>query len=78
MVDGALGAWAEGRVKDLALRLSARDLTVAVAESLTGWLVTEVLARGPDASRWLRGGVVAYASGRRCATPPAGGSSNGP
>lgn len=54
MVDEALGAWAEGRVKDLALRLSARDLTVAVAESLTGGLVTEVLARGPDASRWLR------------------------
>jgi nicotinamide-nucleotide amidase len=62
VVDEALGAWAEGRVKDLALRLSARDLTVAVAESLTGGLVTEVLARGPDASRWLRGGVVAYAS----------------
>jgi nicotinamide-nucleotide amidase len=62
VVDEALGAWAEGRVEDLALRLSARGLTVGVAESLTGGLVTEVLARGPDASAWLRGGVVAYAS----------------
>ena len=62
MVDESLGEWAESRVAELADRLGRRSLTVAVAESLTGGLVTQVLARGPDASDWLRGGVVAYAS----------------
>lgn len=62
MVDNALAEWAENRVEDLAERLVRRGQTVGVAESLTGGMVTEVLARGPDASDWLRGGVVAYAS----------------
>jgi nicotinamide-nucleotide amidase len=62
VVDESLDEWAESRVADLADRLGRRNLTVAVAESLTGGLVTQVLARGPDASDWLRGGVVAYAS----------------
>lgn len=62
MVDEALAEWAANRVAEVADLLGRRGQTVGVAESLTGGLVTEVLARGPDASDWLRGGVVAYAS----------------
>lgn len=35
-------------------------LTVGVAESLTGGMVSSLLAKAPDAARWFRGGVVAY------------------
>jgi nicotinamide-nucleotide amidase len=41
--------------------VSARGLTVAVAESLTSGTLAGALGAAPDASTWFRGGVVAYA-----------------
>jgi len=42
--------------------LRDRGCTIAVAESLTGGSLTASLAAAEDASTWLRGGIVAYAS----------------
>jgi competence/damage-inducible protein CinA C-terminal domain len=47
---------------DLVARLTAAGQTVAVAESLTGGLVTAALTDIAGASVVVRGGVVAYAS----------------
>jgi len=46
----------------IAKALEAQDRTVAVAESLTGGLLANALARAEGASTWFRGAVVAYAS----------------
>jgi len=42
--------------------LSARGLTMAVAESVTGGLIASRLVNVSGASGWFRGGVVSYAS----------------
>ena len=43
-------------------RMLARGATLAVAESVTGGLIASRLVNIAGASRWLRGGVVSYAS----------------
>ncbi len=43
-------------------RLVARGLSFGVAESLTGGLIASRLVNVPGASKWFRGGVVAYDS----------------
>ncbi|WP_448006519.1 CinA family protein [Agromyces bauzanensis] len=52
-----------GLAADVARRAKAAGLTVAAAESLTSGAITSTLGAAPDASEWLRGGVIAYAEG---------------
>ena len=51
---------ANGHVSSLLSELAARGLTLAVAESLTGGLLTSELIRPAGASAVVLGGVVAY------------------
>jgi nicotinamide-nucleotide amidase len=39
-----------------------RGVTIAVAESLTGGMISSALSGADNASEWFRGGVVAYSS----------------
>ena len=48
--------------QEVVAALTARHLTLAVAESLTGGALTDALVGVPGASACLRGGVVAYAT----------------
>src|SRR3982751_2909607 len=47
---------------DIAELADKRDVTVAVAESLTGGKLACHLAAAPSSGEWFRGGVVAYAA----------------
>ncbi|MCU1454477.1 MAG: hypothetical protein JWN46_2623 [Acidimicrobiales bacterium] len=58
--DGPQGAAALAQA--LGEHLQERGLQIAVAESLTGGMLTGELARAPASSAWLRGGLVAYAT----------------
>lgn len=59
VVFGVDGESMEVTVGSLLLK---RNLTLAVAESVTGGLVASRLVGVPGASKWFRGGVVSYAS----------------
>ena len=47
-------------MKTIAEILTARQETLATAESLTGGLIAEILTRQSGASAWFRGGFVVY------------------
>ncbi|TQM26506.1 CinA family protein [Nocardia bhagyanarayanae] len=51
---------ADGRATELAELALDRDITIAVAESLTCGRLASSLGAAPDSGTWFRGGVVAY------------------
>ena len=51
----------ENLAEQIGRRADDVGVTVGVAESLTGGLVVQALAKAGGASGWLRGGIVAYA-----------------
>jgi len=59
---GAMAESAHDDVEQLAAALASEDLTVAVAESLTGGSLSAKIAAGPGAATWYRGAVVSYSS----------------
>ncbi len=60
--DVIFGVDAEAMEDAIASRLSARGLTLALAESVTGGLIASRLVNVPGASNWFKGSVVSYAS----------------
>lgn len=52
-----------GLAQEIARRARDAGMTVAAAESLTAGAISNALGAAPEASEWLRGGVVAYAEG---------------
>ena len=52
----------ERLAEEIARRAKGAGLTVAAAESLTTGAISNALGAAPEASEWLRGGVVAYAT----------------
>ena len=61
-VPSEIDATAEDIAAALGRALAARSATIAVAESLTGGLLVQALARTEGSGEWLTGGVVAYAT----------------
>jgi nicotinamide-nucleotide amidase len=60
--DIVFGVDEETMEQAVATALEERGLSLGVAESLTGGLIASRLVDVPGASRWFRGGVVAYDS----------------
>ncbi|NLW50539.1 MAG: competence/damage-inducible protein A [Candidatus Brocadiaceae bacterium] len=65
--DLVFGAGEATLAEALAEQLARRQVSVAVAESLTGGLVSHMLVGVPGISRWLAGSVVAYSNEVKCA-----------
>lgn len=51
--------------REIVKALTARGETLAVAESLTGGLLSDAIVQVPGASRVFMGGIVAYDEGRK-------------
>ncbi|MEE8603364.1 CinA family nicotinamide mononucleotide deamidase-related protein [Euzebya tangerina] len=60
--EAAIGFDDEGVEFDIGRRLVAAEMTVAVAESMTGGGVGTRLVTVPGASNWFRGGLITYAT----------------
>ena len=51
--------------REIVAALTARGQTLAVAESLTGGLLSDAIVQVPGASKVFMGGIVAYDEGRK-------------